>query len=395
MKWPAHASEPKVAWPSLQSIRKPRWIVADGEGPPGPTCMTEIRLIMNTRLLLPLTLALLFTTALYAREKTDVMVMTNGDRLTCEIKGLDAGVLYVSFDYIDGTASVNWSKVMRLESNQLFVVKTQGGEVYTGSLRTSEAGADRPVKIQVLAAGKEEVLDRSEIVQMIATSDRFWQRFNGEVGFGVIYSKGNQSTQYSLSAQTAYVRERWSALAGFDSNLSTSAGTSASTRNSLNIGARRLLPWNNWFYGGVGTFLQSSEQGITLQSTVGGGIGRYFKNTNSATISVVLGPAWQNTDYKHSSTVHSQNLAAALLFADAELFKFSKTNLDITAALLPALSDPGRVRFNTNASYYIKIISDLKWNVSFYGSWDNRPPPGLSGSDYGTSSGLTWTFGLK
>jgi hypothetical protein len=93
--------------------------------------------------------------------------------------------------------------------------------------------------------------------------------------------------------------------------------------------------------------------------------------------------------------VTNQNLAAAIFYGDAQFFKFSKTNLDFTAAVLPALSDPGRVRFNTNASYYIKIVSNLKWNLSFYGNWDNRPPPGFSGSDYGTSSGLSWTFGLK
>ena len=91
---------------------------------------------MNTRFLL-LTLALLFPVQLYARDKTDIMVMTNGDRLTCEVKGLDAGVLYVSFDYIDGTAFVNWSKVARLESNQLFVVKTEGGTVGVGRSTTS------------------------------------------------------------------------------------------------------------------------------------------------------------------------------------------------------------------------------------------------------------------
>ena len=45
--------------------------------------------------------------------------------------------------------------------------------------------------------------------------------------------------------------------------------------------------------------------------------------------------------------------------------------------------------------YYIKIISNLKWNISFYGNWDNQPPPGFSGSDYGTSSGLSWTYGLN
>jgi putative salt-induced outer membrane protein YdiY len=345
---------------------------------------------------LVLSLTLLFAPLLLARDKTDILVMTNGDRLTCEVKGLDAGVLYVSFDYIDGTASVNWSKVVRLESNQLFVVKTAGGVVYSGTLRTAQSEADRPMKLEVLAAEKQDVLDRSEIVKMIATSDRFWQRFNGEVGLGVIYSKGNQSTQYSLNSQTAYVRERWNLLAGFSSNLSSSAGTNASTRNSLNFGGTHLLPWNHWFYAGLGAFLQSSEQGIALQSTVGGGIGRYFKNTNRTSISLVLGPAWQNTDYKQSIVaVNHQNVATALVYGRAQFFKFSKTNFDITASLLPAISDPGRVRYNTEASYYIKIVSDLKWNLSFYGNWDTRPPPGLSGSDYGTSAGLSWTFGLK
>ena len=351
---------------------------------------------MNVRTLI-LSFVLLLAVPLFARDKTDVMVMKNGDRMTCEVKGLDGGVLYVSFDYIDGTASVDWSKVARLESEQLFLVKTQDGSVYKGRLRTPDTAVERPVKIQVVETPEQETtINRSQIVQMVATSERFWQRFNGEVSFGVIYSKGNQSTQYTLGSQTVYVRERWNAQADFNSNLSSSAGTNASTRNSLDLSARRLLPWNNWFYSGLGAFLQSSEQGILLQSTLGGGVGRYLKNTNAARIAVLGGVAWQNTNYRQSLVpLGEQNLAAGLISAEARLFQFSKTNLDLTAALLPAVSDPGRVRFNTNAAYYIKIFSNLKWNISFYGNWDNRPPPGFSGSDYGTSSGLSWTFGLK
>jgi hypothetical protein len=351
---------------------------------------------MNVRTLI-LSFVLLLAMPLFARDKTDVMVMKNGDRMTCEVKGLDGGVLYVSFDYIDGTASVDWSKVARLESEQLFLVKTQDGSVYKGRLRTPDTAAERPVKIHVVETPEQETtINRSQIVQVVATSERFWQRFNGEVSFGVIYSKGNQSTQYTLGSQTVYVRERWNAQADFNSNLSSSAGTNASTRNSLDLSGRRLLPWNNWFYSGLGAFLQSSEQGILLQSTLGGGVGRYLKNTNAARIAVLGGVAWQNTNYRQSLVpLGKQNLAAGLISAEARLFQFSKTNLDLTAALLPAVSDPGRVRFNTNAAYYIKIFSNLKWNMSFYGNWDNRPPPGFSGSDYGTSSGLSWTFGLK
>jgi Protein of unknown function, DUF481 len=339
----------------------------------------------------------LLVVSLHARDKIDVMVMKNGDRMTCAVKGLASGVLYVDFDYIDGTASVDWSKVARLESKQLFLVKTEGGVVYRGTLSTPEQGVGRPLKIQVVETPEQEaVLDRSQVVQIIATSDKFWQRFNGGISWGVIYAKGNQSTQYSLSSDASYVRERWVARANFASNLSSSTGITVSTRNSVNFGALHLLPWNHWFYSGLGGFLQSSEQGITLQSTFGGGIGRYLTNTNRASVALLGGIAWQDTSYKESALPQDgQHVAAALVYAEAKLFKFSKTNLDATAGLLPALSDPGRVRFNANASYYIKIIGNLKWNISFYGNWDNRSPPGFSGSDYGTSSGLSWTFGLK
>src|SRR5215469_1938429 len=104
---------------------------------------------MNVRLLILSSLFLL-ASPLLGRDKTDIMIMKNGDRMTCGIKGLDAGVLYVDFDYIDGTASVDWSKVARLESTQLFVVKTEDGSVYSGTLRTAETSGERPVRIQVL-----------------------------------------------------------------------------------------------------------------------------------------------------------------------------------------------------------------------------------------------------
>ena len=90
-----------------------------------------------------------------------------------------------------------------------------------------------------------------------------------------------------------------------------------------------------------------------------------------------------------------QNVAAALIAAQIKLFKFKKTNLNLTATLLPALSDSGRIRFNTNATYYLKLFGNLSWNLSFYENSDNQPPPGFAVSDYGTSSGLSWTFGNR
>jgi hypothetical protein len=342
-----------------------------------------------------LAFVLLISIPLCARDKTDALVMKNGDRLTGEIKGLDQGVLYVSFDYILGTSSVQWSKVAHLESKQLFIVKTADGSVYTGTLSTAESDEKRPVKIEVVeSAEKQTVLARSQIVKMGETSDKFWQRFSGEIDSGIIYSKGNETTQYDLSAQLEYLRERWSADANYESTLSSSSGTtSAATRNQLNLSALHLLPWKNYFYTGIGSFLQSSEQDIKLQSNVGGGLGRYLKNTNHVSIAVIGGLAWQRTNYKDS--VASQDVGTALLATEAKFFRFDKTNLTVRALAFPALTQPGRIFVNTNATYYIKITGDLSWNISFYGNWDNQPPAHFSGADYGTSSGLTYSFGLK
>jgi hypothetical protein len=252
------------------------------------------------------------------------------------------------------------------------------------------------VQIKVLMAEQEEVVNRSQVIRMVATSDKFWERFNGDVNFGVIYSKGNESTQFSLGSNTVYVRERWNAGYSFDSNLSSNSGVNTSTRNSLALTAFHLLPPKNWLYGGVGGFLQSSEQSISLQTLLGGGIGRYLKNTNRANLMVLGGVAWQDTRYQQTKVpIGREQTAAALIYAKASFFRFSKTHFDSTVLVLPALSDPGRVRFDTNLTYYLKIFGNLDWNVSFYGNWDNQPPPGLSSSDYGTSSGLSWSFGLK
>jgi Protein of unknown function, DUF481 len=355
----------------------------------------KIGAAMNVRTVI-LSLVLLLPLPLFPRESTDVIVMKNGDRITCEIKALRGGVLSVGPPYILETISVDWSKVARVESKQLFIIKTEDGSVHTGTLNSVETPAGRPMQIEVAETPekKKVVLDSSRIVSVGETSEKFRQRFTGGVGFGVIYSKGNSSTQYSLSGLAAYPRERWAAQVGFSSTLTSSSGANVSTRNQLTLTGLHLMRWNNYFYGGVGGFLQSAEQGIAGQTLLGGGVGRYFKHTNQTTFSVLGGVAWQNTKYKQSVVpIATQNVASALLDANLDLYRFNKTDLSLNALLLPAVSEPGRVFFNTNASYYIKITGNLSWNISVYGSFDTRPPGNLPSSDYGTSSGLSWTFG--
>jgi len=336
---------------------------------------------------------------LAAREQTDSIVLDNGDRLTGEIKRLKAGVLYLSLNYVDGTIEVQWSKVAKLESRQLFIIQTEDGSLRTGSFATPDRSSSGPVVIRITeTSGGKVDMERSSIVSVGETSENFWQQFSGEINSGVMQSKGNDTIQYNLATQVEYRRERWGATSSYSSNLSSSSGSTSSTRNQVSVGAYHYLNSGNYFYAGLGNMLQSTVQDISIQGSLGAGIGRFFKNTDRARISVLAGLALQTTEY--SSTIvplNAQRVAAGLLDADLMIFKFKKTDLSVNASLFSAFSEPsrGRIYFNTNVSYYLKIIGNLKWNISFYGNWDSRPPSTFSGSDYGVNSGLSWTFGGK
>jgi hypothetical protein len=341
--------------------------------------------------------ALLFSATLLAQENSDVLVMKNGDRFTCEIKELSAGVLSVKLSYVDGTIAVQWSQVAHLESNRLFLVHTESGAVYTGKMSTPGVSTDPPIRIQ-LAETPSEVVEvaQRKIIKLSQTSEGFWHRFDGALNTGFLYSKGNESAQFNLSSQLAYTRERWSSQLSFNTSFASSNGSNLTTRNQTDLNTLKLLRWNNWFYAGTASFLQSSVQDIKLQTTLGGGIGRYLKNTNRTSVYVMGGLGWQNISYGQNTVEQgANNTAVGFAATEIKAFKFKKTNLDVSASLLPAITDAGRLHFNTNAVYYIKLVNDLSWNFSFYGSWDTRPPATLPKSDYGTSSGLSWTFGNR
>ena len=352
---------------------------------------------MTRKAMLLLIMTIVAAAPLHAREKSDVVIMKNGDRITCEIKGLRSDILFIKVGYILTTLSVNWRQVDHLESKQLFLVTTRDGTVYTGTLSTPKVPAGQPMQIEVFETpGKKNTLEVEQVSEVDETSQTVWQRLSGQVGLGFAYSKGNQTSQYNLNSQMAYAEQTWSAGADFNSNLSSNSASNVSTRNEVTFSGQRLMRWNNWYYIGIADFLQSTVQGIQLQDTFGGGVGRNIKNSGSRSFTIYGGFAWQQINYKEANfSPRTQQVAAALLGARLRLFQFDRSSLVVNADLLPALTDPGRLHFNLSSSYYVKLWGKLNWNFGINGNWDNRPPPGFSTSDYSASSGISVNFGNR
>src|SRR5215469_18753648 len=109
-------------------------------------------------------IAVIAARPLHAREKSDVIIMKNGDRITCEIKTLRSDTLYIKVDYILSTLSVNWKKVDHIESKQLFLITTRDGTVYTGKLSTRKTPEGQAAQLEVFETPeKKTTLDIAQV----------------------------------------------------------------------------------------------------------------------------------------------------------------------------------------------------------------------------------------
>lgn len=351
---------------------------------------------LSSNLRIGLIAVICLTSTMFARDKTDVLVMKNGDRITCEVKRLEGGILEAGLDYVDGTIAIDWQKVARIESSHLFLVQLEDGSIFAGKVVTPEDLATAPVKIEIEQVGalKPVEVAHEEIVRLTQTSVSFLHRFNGSLALGSQYAKGNSTTQYNVASDLEYEETRWASKVSYNSNLSSSAGADTATRNQIDLSAYRLLRWKNYFYAGSAGYLQSSVQGIQSQIAVGLGVGAFLKNTNRLKLTVLGAPGWQRTRYVPTASDQStQDIGVFVISSSLEAFRFKKTRLAATANLMPALTEPGRVFFRANMTYYLKLFGKFDWNFSSYGNWDNRPPGQLSKSDYGSSTGISWSFG--
>ena len=119
---------------------------------------------MENRVLQGCVLALLLAVtgaALAERVNTDVVYLTNGDRVTGEIKSLDYASLKIETPNM-GTISIEWPAVRSVASSQSFTIEDRDGGQYTGLL----TGADENQLGMDLVTGDTVTVPLAEVVRM-------------------------------------------------------------------------------------------------------------------------------------------------------------------------------------------------------------------------------------
>jgi hypothetical protein len=333
------------------------------------------------------TLALLVAAAPAAAQKTDVIVLINGDKITGEIKTMNRGRLSLSTDDA-GTISIEWTKVSTITSKYQFEVAIAAGPRYVGSLGQAPDG-----KVGVFASDGTTVAALSifEIVSIAQLRTTFWQMLDGSLNLGASYAQSSGVGQISFDGKVTYRRPSFNAYTYVSAGLTQKENEPDTQRYTWQFGYTRFWP-NGWVVNPLGLIESNPDLGFNLRSTAGGTAGRYLTQSNSGFVLLGAGASVGREQPVDGET--TTNVDALVVFNASKFnYDFPKTSLDLTVMVFPSLNDFGRVRINANLSYSRELVKDFNLTFSAYNSYDNRPPTaGANKNDVGFSLSLGWTF---
>ena len=316
----------------------------------------------------------------------DVIVLKNGDRISGEVKKLEAGHVHIDAGYGDNIFIIDWEEVERIESPAYFAVVTSGGDRLSGSIRTDP---DVSTRILVEGQGTTVPLEHSELVSLRLIDAGFWGRFSTSVDFGMSLTKANETKQFNTRSTASYLTDDWSLEGNIDSLWYLRQDVPKTKRNELGTDFLYVIT-DRWYSVTFGNFLQSDELQLDLRSSIGSGVGRYLVANNRWLLSINGGGAWTNENFE-DPLVSNQNSGEVLGTLEFNAFNIGDLNILAQLSVFPSLSDLGRVRINFRNDFKWDLPQDLYFRVGFTNNFDSSPLTDTPRNDYIFSTSVGWS----
>ena len=319
-------------------------------------------------------------------QKTDTVVMLNGDVVTVEVKKLERGRLEAKTDGM-GTLLIEWDDIEHLASPARYEVRTQDGGRYVGTL-ASNANA----RELVVAGARSGTLDFDDVVVIATANPSFWSQWEGSIDLGYDFTKAGDSTQWSLSSSFRRRAERLETRLTGDSFFSSKEGAEDTARHSLGINVLRFVG-ERWGLLALGQFERNDELQLALRSQAGGAYQYQFVQTNSVLFGTAAGIAVNREEFLDDTP--GQNNLEAVFVTRFEAFTFDTPKTDITTqfAVFPNLTDWGRTRLELDISVRREIAADFFFSVGFQESFDSDPPSeNAARNDFNVFTSFGWSF---
>ncbi len=320
-----------------------------------------------------------------ALGQTDVILLGNGDRLTGEVKGLRRGKLSFKTQATD-TIGIKWDEIAYISSAQRLEIELQDGKRFLGSL----IAAQQEMVLRIATEDRAVDIPMPEVVEITPIETTFWEQIDGEISVGYSFAKATDISQSSIALGAEHRREQRIIQLNLNTVVTSSEDNETTERENLDFRYIRLLP-ERWLAGGVVLLERNDGLGVDLRTSIGGGAGRFIRQTNQSRIVALGGLA---VSQERPVDLATEESLEGMLALNMEWFRYDEPELDVAARLtiFPNFSNFGRVRANLDVDFRWEIAEDLFWGLSFYHSFDSEP---LTVDSERTDYGIITSFGLE
>jgi hypothetical protein len=340
------------------------------------------------RVLMAVAFICLISAPAYA-QKTDIITLANGDRITGEIKGLDKGRLELSTDDI-GTINIEWDNIVIISSLRVFEVETTDGRRLLGTIAMA---GDRAIGVK--GPDGSTTVRIPEITRVTPIGASFWSRLEGSLDAGFSYTRSSGIAQINLNGDVLFRRPksvmRLTGSATVTAQAEEDVDSGNDDRGATEFSYARYRG-RHWFILGAARFETNESLGLILRSQAGGTVGRRLMNTTKA--QVELGGGLVGNDEQGVDAEATQNLEALIAFHSSYYsYDGPKKQFELTLQYYPSLSNWGRQRIQLDTSHRRDIWKDLSASFNLFFTFDSAPPnPNAARSDLGITLTLGWTF---
>jgi len=321
-----------------------------------------------------------------AGPKTDRVLLKNGDRVTCEIKQLDRGLLQVSTDDM-GTINIEWNKVAALTSPSTFEVRTSAGMFHYGHFAPADEGS-----ITVVDEAETATVALLDVIGIEPLKQKFFDRLDGSLDAGGSYTQASGVGQATFSLLVLARRPAFEWQITADATVTAQENQPDTGRVNGQFAYARLLR-NRWVVPGFARFERNQDLGFQARTTLGLGVGRYLLQSNRSLL-MVSGGISANQEVPTEGPAIANVEATFSLSYSFFTYDFPKTDLSVSLASYPSLNDLGRVRVSTDVKIKRDVFtSDYFLALTVYDDYDSRPPTAdAKTNDVGVTFSIGWKF---
>ena len=319
-------------------------------------------------------------------NKTDVVILENGDKITGEIRKLEAGLLEFRTDTM-GTVTIQWEHISAVLSDKLQSVELIDGTRSVGRLQKPEDGDH----VKLFTNSGSVDIDAEKIISAWPVDTGFLGRMDLDMSLGMDFSKSTDITNIDGAVNFRLRGDDRLTEMSLRTNLTRQPKAEDQTRVDFNLVHQYLLA-DQKFRTWLGTIQSNDALSINLRLSAGGTFGKYLVKSNSTWFALSAGLMANQENPKENSSETNLEALANLRYRYFR-FKDPDRTIDASITVFPSLTDTGRVRTEFKNTFKLELAKDFFWALDIYATHDNRPlNEDAEKTDYGFITSLGWSY---